>query len=220
MNTSDDDNTLSEMSMSIRGKMARGDGEATKGNKLGRSAPAKAVNDIELDGSKSMEDDDDEDDDEEAEEELDNDSDTQRDKLLHEDADKNNKDSKKQSDIESGAGNSQEKTVVQSDDKSRSKESTKPGAAPAVPQAPGGKEPKKAKAKVCCADALKYVLIVTDNVKLFSYDMSELLRFRGKPITPYDKCQSLLWILSVLFFWVSVILALSWVGGKSSEMVM
>ena len=53
-----------------------------------------------------MDDDDDDDDDEEAEEEQDNDSDTQRDKLLHEDADKNNKDSKKQSDIESGVGNS------------------------------------------------------------------------------------------------------------------
>jgi hypothetical protein len=132
MNTSDDDNTLSEMSMSIRGKMARGDGEQTqgKGKALGRSAPpSKAVNDIEL-GSKSMEDDDEDDDDEEEEEEQDNDSDTQRDKLLHEGADKNNKDSKKQSDIESGAGNSQEKTVAQSDDKS--KESTKPGATPPV----------------------------------------------------------------------------------------
>ena len=30
LNTSDDDNTLSEMSASIRGKMARGDGEATQ----------------------------------------------------------------------------------------------------------------------------------------------------------------------------------------------
>lgn len=110
--------------------------------------------------------------------------------------------------------------MVQSDDKSRSKESTKSGTTPAVPQTPGGKEQKKAKAKVCCSDFFKYVLIVTDNVKLFSYDMSELLRFRGKPITPFDKCQSLLWIVSVLFFWVSVILALSWVGGKSSEMVM
>lgn len=49
--------------------------------------------------------------------------------------------------------------------------------------------------------------------------MSELLRFQGKPIRPFDKCQSLLWIVSVLFFWVSIILALIWSTGKSSELV-
>ena len=109
MNTSDDDNTLSEMSMSIRGKMARGDGEATKRLSAARNnAPLKKeVNDIEMNDSEP-EDDDDED---EEEEEDKDDSDTQRDKLLHvDDADKNknayNKDSKKQSDIESGVGNS------------------------------------------------------------------------------------------------------------------
>lgn len=100
MNTSDDDNTLSEMSMSIRGKMARGDGEQTKGlaNRLGKSAaPSKVVNDIELNGSKSNDEDEDDDDDEEEEEdEEQEDSDTQRDKLLHnDDANKNNKESKK-----------------------------------------------------------------------------------------------------------------------------
>jgi len=41
--------------------------------------------------------------------------------------------------------------------------------------------------------------MLVDNVRLFTYDMSELHRYMGKPIGLFDKCQSKLWMLLAIY---------------------
>jgi hypothetical protein len=50
--------------------------------------------------------------------------------------------------------------------------------------------------------------------------MSELLRFQGKPIGPFDKCQSFLWIILFIYFAVTVGLALSYVGRRADDLLL
>ena len=64
------------------------------------------------------------------------------------------------------------------------------------------------------------MLILMDNVRLFTYDMSELLRFQGKPISLFDKCQSCFWIMLFVYFWVTVGFAIDYTAGKAEELIL